>query len=145
MLTWLPHWRDPFYGAKAARLQRRLASAGGRPLLVAALGSSRTDRGLQGGPAGEAVSRALGRPVLVFNLGIPGGGPVRELLTLRRVLADAGRPDLVLVEVLPPLLRDDPCPAEANEERLPAGGLRLAELPAVERYSGGARAGLAGQ
>jgi hypothetical protein len=47
----------------------------------------------------------------VFNLGQAGGGPLYELLNLRRLLDAGVRPDVVLVEVMPPALSND-APAE---------------------------------
>jgi hypothetical protein len=41
---------------------------------------------------------------VVFNFGVPGGGPVIELLYAKRLLAEGVRPDLLLLEILPPLL-----------------------------------------
>lgn len=143
MLTWVPQWYDPGYGPKIARSKRRLPVRGERPLFVAILGSSRTESGVQGKPVEGALSKALGRPVLVSNFGLAGAGPIQELLTLRRVLADAGRPDLLLVEVLPPLLSDlaDP-PHELTEPVLPTAQLHPRDFQLVRRFSGPARDGL---
>ena len=38
---------------------------------------------------------------VVFNYGILGAGPVLELLTLRRLLADGVHPDCIIVEAWP--------------------------------------------
>src|SRR5207249_4165676 len=87
--------------------------------------------------------KALGRPVVVFNFGFGGAGPFQELLTLRRLLADAGRPDLVLVEVLPPALADRGGPSgEPTELKPPTARLPPNELRLVRRYANGARPGL---
>src|SRR5262249_30761087 len=96
MQLWAPHWLDPEYGAKAARLRRRLSAPGDRPFFIAALGSSLTDFGLRGRPVEQTLEQALGRPVLVANFGVPGAGPFCEFIHLRRILAEAGRPDLIL-------------------------------------------------
>jgi len=144
MQTCVPHWLDPEYGAKAARLRRRLGAAGDRPVLIAALGSSLTDYGLRGSTVERALERALGRTVLVANFGIPGAGPFSELLYLRRILTDAGRPDLVLVEVLPALLVERAWPSEVAENRLPAAALRHNELSLVGGYGGDVRRRLHG-
>ena len=53
------------------------------------------------------AERALGGPggePLVFNLGLPDAGPLTELLVLRRLLRQGVRPDLLLIEVLAPVL-----------------------------------------
>jgi hypothetical protein len=143
MLAWLPEWYDPDYGLKIVRLKRRLPAHGERPLFVLVLGTSRTQTGLQGRPAERVLSKALGRPVVVFNFGLAGTGPIRELLTLRRILADVGRPDLLLIEVLPPLLADrlEP-PHELTEPMFPTAQRRPDELSLVRRCCGAARSGL---
>jgi hypothetical protein len=90
--------RDPDYAAKEALLRARRAEHPGRPLFVA-LGSSRT---LQGLDAARLSGRSDGP--LVFNFGLPAGGPLRMYVSWRRLLAAGLRPDAVLVEVLPPAL-----------------------------------------
>jgi hypothetical protein len=49
----------------------------------------------------------MNRPVILFNLGIPGDGPMHELLNFERLAAEGVRPDLVVIEVLPPYLHED--------------------------------------
>jgi hypothetical protein len=131
---WLPHFRDPFYAYKAARLRDRVLGTPARPLTVVMLGSSRTGCGLRGGLLEEQLPGQLGRPAVVFNLGIAGAGPVTELLSFQRLRAEGIRPDLLLVEVLPPLLAGQtPAPAEA--EWLHADRLWLHELALLGRYN----------
>src|SRR5262245_57394681 len=100
--------RDPQYACKADKLARLLDRPGPRPFTVVMLGSSRTAFGLDAGrlerPCADGGARPPVGPLLVFNFGIPGAGPLTELLTLRRLLAGGTRPDHVLIEVLPPLL-----------------------------------------
>jgi hypothetical protein len=98
---WLPTLRDPFYAHKAARLKQRV-SGGPQPFTVVMLGTSRTTYGLQGRRVEQALRRTHPGPVAVFNFGIPAAGPLTCRLTLERLLADGLRPDLVLIEVLPP-------------------------------------------
>jgi hypothetical protein len=98
-----PEWRDPEFGWRMKRLAELDHSRAGRPLVVA-LGSSRTQMGFSPSdmPAGDAT---------VFNMGQAGAGPLYQLLNFRRVL-DAGiRPDVVLIEIMPPALSND-APAE---------------------------------
>lgn len=119
---WFIRLRDPSYGPKIASLQRRLKSVGhNRPCTIVMLGSSRTADALNGSVAEHALA-ATGRDSIVFNLGIPGAGPMQEYLTLRRLLADGVRPDVVLVEVMPPLLdqRVGEVPLWMPSERLSA-------------------------
>ena len=127
--------RDLPYWYKMDRLKRR-STAPGRPLTVVVLGSSRTLHGLQAASLEAPLSRRLGRPVVVFNFGLVGAGPLRELLTLRRLLADGVRPDLVLVEVLPPLLAGQVPFLEVRLVQDPVCRLRAQDLDPVERYGG---------
>lgn len=128
---WIPELRDPFYGYKAAHLRARAKSE--QSTTVVMLGSSRTVFGLKAGLLERQLRDELGRPVIVFNFGIFGAGPVIELLTLRRLLDDGVRPDLVLVEVLPALLTTDrQVPREAHW--LPAERLWLPELRWLRQF-----------
>jgi hypothetical protein len=137
-----PGLRDPNYTYKATRLAQRLAAAGPRPFSVVMLGSSRTVYGVKAGASEEALSRHLGRPVVTFNFGLYGAGPVMELLTLRRLLADGLRPDLLLVEVTPPLLAGQVPLHEVEAGCLPTDRLRRLDLALVKRYAGPLRKGL---
>jgi hypothetical protein len=99
-----PFLRDPDYGYRVMRLRCRLASAQEKPITVVMLGSSRTGNGLRARPLEQELCRQTGRPVILFNFGIPAAGPVLQLLVLNRLLHDGIRPDHVLVEVMPPYL-----------------------------------------
>jgi hypothetical protein len=130
---WLPELRDPDYAYKAALLRGRAGRGPDRPLTVVMVGSSRTAFALQGARLEAEPSRHLGRSVVVFNFGIFGAGPVMELLTLKRLLAEGVKPDLLLVEVLPPLLAGQyPDPLEAHH--LTADRLWLRDLAVLEPY-----------
>jgi hypothetical protein len=104
---WLPQFRDPEFGRRVNLLLPRLASNSPKPLTVVMLGSSRTMQGFNSTLLEKKLTSALGRPVVAFNFGITGAGPFRELLTLKRLLARGIHPDLLLIEILPPLLGDD--------------------------------------
>lgn len=93
---------DPEYAERERLLLHRLAENPDRPLVLA-LGSSRTVFALQARRLSEAPS---GPPVTVFNFALKGAGPRLERLVLRRLAARGVRPDLLLVEVLPPLFND---------------------------------------
>jgi hypothetical protein len=128
---WLPELRDPYYVYKAARLRRRLATDRPRPLTVVMVGSSRTTFALKGGDVEAGLSREVHAPVAVYNFGLIGAGPLTELMTLRRLLADGVRPDLLLVEIHPCLLAGD-VPGEVK--RLTAGRVYRRELSFLARY-----------
>src|SRR5579872_5690572 len=101
---WHPELIETTTRKKGKRLRQVAARNPGRPLLVM-LGSSRTEQGFQ-------AERLNGMPVpgkqplLAYNYGTPGTGPLHELLHLREML-DAGiRPHLLLVEFVPPMFND---------------------------------------
>jgi hypothetical protein len=123
---------DPGYADKERRLRRLEESAPAGAPRVVLLGTSRAGNGFAAGRVQQAAAGA-GRPAVVFNFGVPGGGPVTHLLYLRRLLADGHRPDLLLLEVLPPLLAETPDgPHEVN--LLSGDRLSREELDAVAAY-----------
>jgi hypothetical protein len=111
---WLPQLRDPYFAYRAACLKRQ-ASTEPRPFLVVVLGSSRVQHGVRGADVEKRLAERIGRPVVVFNFGIPGSGPVSHWLYLRRLLKEGLKPDLLVQEIIAPLLveTDTACPAEA--------------------------------
>jgi hypothetical protein len=130
--TWLPQLRDTYYVDKGTRLRGRLADSPERPFTMVMLGSSRTADAFQGTRLEQPLGNAVGRPAVAFNFGIFGAGPVVHLMNLKRLLADGLRPDLILVEVLPPLLTDKHGTAEVN--RLSAARLYWDDLPVIESH-----------
>ena len=107
------------------------------------LGSSRTYYGLEAERLDAPLSQQTGRPVSVVNFGFPGGGPLSELLTWRRLRRDGVRPNLVLIEVFPAFLSSTFLVDDAREERMPVDRLRWHDLSMLERYgTGRARPGL---
>jgi hypothetical protein len=128
---WLPELRDPSYAYKARRLRRRTGDTH-RPPAVVMLGSSRVEHGLRGQLLEEQLQAETGTRPVVFNFGVSGAGPVIELLVLRRLLAEGIRPDLLLVEVLPPFLAGQVHSPEVD--RLTVDRLWLRELPLASRY-----------
>jgi hypothetical protein len=123
---WLPQVRDPLFAAKESRLRARLDEYPVAPLAVL-LGSSRTQLGFQ-----AARLRGDGS-VLAFNFGLPASGPVMELVTLRRLLANGIRPSQLFLEITPMMLAlRDGHPTE--EDMLNGALLDTAELASVRRY-----------
>lgn len=127
---WLPELRDPIYGQKVRQLQI-LAERSAQDRLIVMLGSSRTFHGFDA-QAFQTLARRNGEQVVVYNFGIPGGGPLTELLTLRRLLTAGIRPDVVLVEIMPALFIDPAMKQEANQ--YPAARLWNNELPLIRRF-----------
>jgi hypothetical protein len=115
--------RDPGYSDKEIRLARQEDLHPGEPEIVM-LGTSRTAAAFHAGLARER----LGNREIVFNFGIPASGPITHLLYFRRMLRDGHRPDLLILEVLPPTLGD-----------LPGGGPDIPEGPLEGRFLFGDR------
>ncbi|HEY7314362.1 MAG TPA: hypothetical protein VH643_33745 [Gemmataceae bacterium] len=95
-----PEIRDPEYGYRFIRLREQAEAAPDRPLFLI-LGSSRTLSGICP-PSLPAWPANAGPEPRVFNFSLLGAGPVRELMTLRRLLAAGHRPKWLLIEVWPP-------------------------------------------
>jgi hypothetical protein len=125
VLSDAPSVREPPFGRKLALLKKRLTVESGqeRPVTVVQVGSSRTAFGLRGQVAERWLSERLGRPVVVFNMGFLGDGPIRTLLKVKQLLNEGIRPDLLLVEVMPPLLAGQ----RESHETAP-GGIRASQL-----------------
>jgi hypothetical protein len=120
-----PHLRDPEYGLRLDSLKRRIAEHPGRPPVVV-IGSSRTGQGIRPG-----VCEPADGP-LVFNMSQSGGGPVSQLLTLRRLWADGITPAGVVLEYWPPFLRGDGTYHE--QHRIDAKRLRAIDEPTVREF-----------
>jgi hypothetical protein len=132
MERWWPQLRDPYYGYRAERLVRRTV-ADDRPLTVVMLGSSRVQNGFDSSALEREARACLRRPVVVFNFGVPGAGPVTNLLNFERLEAAGVRPDLLFVEVVPTMLAGgDSVPAEARY--LTVDRLWRRELDLAARY-----------
>jgi hypothetical protein len=97
---WLPAVRDPEFAVREARLVGHIRRTPDAPLLLM-LGSSRTELALQAGRLSDA---AAGGKAVVFNFGMPGCGPLMQLVCLRRLLDKGICPDKLFVEVMPPML-----------------------------------------
>jgi hypothetical protein len=97
--SWLPELRDPEFGTKRARLNERQKQDPDRPFLLL-LGSSRTEVGIRPEVLSADLPSGPEAPS-VFNFGITMGGPMTELLCLKRLLRDGIRPQGVIIEVLP--------------------------------------------
>jgi hypothetical protein len=131
-----PAVRDPGHGRKLACLRKRLAavSGTGRPLTIVQVGSSRTAAGLRGDQVEARLAGRLGRPVVFFNMGFLGDGPIRTLVKVKQLFNDGVHPDLLLVEVLPPLLSRASLPAQTAPQALPACHLRHDEMRLLARF-----------
>jgi hypothetical protein len=126
-----PEVRDPLYGFRLHSLRSRLAESPGAPLFLA-LGSSRVKYSVWPGAMKVHGSEGTPPPV-IYNFGINGMGTIRELMYLRRLLADGIRPEWMLVEIWPPLWAED---GFFKESRMVLGedDLRWRDIPLVCRY-----------
>jgi len=125
-----PEIRDPEFGYRLLRLRQLSAAAPEQPLCLI-LGSSRTLCGICP-PALPPWPAEAGPQPTVFNFSQFCAGPVRELQTLRRLLADGHRPHWLLLEVWPPYW-----PQQgywSDEQHIMQQDLRLIDLPLVLRY-----------
>ena len=131
---WLKELRDPIYFCRAERLQERIDAEGPTPLSIVMLGSSRTAFGFRGGLVEGELSRAIGRHVVTCDLGCCGTAHLNELIFLQRLLARGVRPDLLLVEVTPPMLAGQPY-APREVDWLQTSRFSWDELQVLEKYS----------
>lgn len=125
-----PEIRDPEYGYRLRHLRRQTEATPQRPLCLI-LGSSRTLSGIYP-PALPPWPADAGPEPLVFNFSQFCAGPVRELQTLRRLLAAGYRPDWLLLEVWPPYW-----PQRGywvDELHIMQTDFRPVDLPLVMRY-----------
>jgi hypothetical protein len=129
---WLPQFRDPEYGRRLQTLRSRIASTPLHPFTIVMLGSSRTVNGFKASLVETELQHHWNRPVVAFNFGLTGAGPLVETLTLRRLLSEGVHPDLLLIEVLPSIFHMEHSGAEAAH--LAFDRLWLRDLPVLTRY-----------
>ncbi len=123
---------DPVYADKERRLRWLERAAPPGAARVVLLGTSRTGFAFDAGRTQRAAADA-GTPAVAFNFGVPGAGPIAHRLYVPRLLADGHRPDLLVLEILPPLLAD--LPDGPLEARFVTGdALTRAELEVAARY-----------
>lgn len=125
---WWPQLRDPEHATKSRLLRKQMEANPDQPLALV-LGSSRVLNGLRPellphcpSPEGET---------LIFNMGMTAHGPLHQLMTLRRVLANGIKPRWVFIEILPGLLAEE-VPAEYL---LQAKRLGWGDLPVAGRHA----------
>jgi hypothetical protein len=82
---------------------RRLVADNPRRPLVLMLGSSRTAWAFRSHQL-DGMEGADGRPLLIYNFGMPTTGPIHQRAYLRTMLAEGVRPRLLLLEFTPALL-----------------------------------------
>ncbi len=96
----LPKLRDPAY-VHAAHALRQRSTTEEHPLTVVMFGGSHTQNGLRAREIEERLSAQTGRPIVLFNFGVAGAGPLTHLVNLKRLCAAGIHPDLVLIDLCP--------------------------------------------
>ncbi len=124
------HLRDPEYGLRLKSLRAKRADHPDRKLTIV-LGSSRTAIGIRPDVYEASLAHPENAPLL-FNMSMSGAGPILQLLTLERLLADGVKPDALLIEFWPAVYRGDGPYRE--DRRINAERLRSADLPIVDRF-----------
>ncbi len=136
-----PGHRDALFQRKLTDSRQCLRQADPAALKVVFLGSSRTLHGfaagelthIETGDVATTGSRGLSQPVVAYNFGARGFGPVGTLLNLRRLLDAEVRPDLVLIEVMPPWLASGM--VELAPDRIAPGSLSFAEVQFIDQFA----------
>lgn len=131
--TRLPQLRDPLYGDKLLQLKNRIAESPAESPLVVMLGSSRTVHGLDAETLEREMTRRQRRQVVAYNFGLPGAGTFTQLVCLRRLFDEGIHPDLMMIEILAPVLSGLIPPHEF--EQYPADRIWRSDIPLIERYT----------
>jgi hypothetical protein len=126
--------RDPPYGDKRAKLEKLIAQRPAGTPTVVMLGSSRTLLGFRADLAELQTQELTGQTIIAFNFGTPASGPITHLIYLKRLLADGIKPSVILLEVLPPALQDDPEFGPVESAFLTGDRLSRAERELAIRY-----------
>jgi hypothetical protein len=87
--------RNPAYASRSAVLREMKRKSVDRPLVLV-LGSSRAQQGVRPDLLNEDPAQPL-----VYNFGRAGHGPRHHCITLKRLLRDGLRPDVVILELAP--------------------------------------------
>lgn len=126
-----PELRDPTFEVKYRQLDKLLSASPTPPLKVLFFGSSMTAYDINAGLLEQPLSQAADRPVVCFNFGLLGGGPITERIYLGRLLQRGVRPDLAVIEVTPRIF-DFPWDLPFYQPHR----LERSEVPLIQRYSG---------
>jgi hypothetical protein len=127
----LPELRDPAFEIKLRRLARARSTYAEPPFTVVMVGSSVTSNLFNAKQIEQVLEPHVHRPVLAFNLGCHGGGPLTELVWAQRLLERGVRPDIVCIEFSPHLYHGQ---APVDAARFPAYLLGRRDLRTVSHY-----------
>jgi len=121
------------YSYRAGHLRQQLArepaDRNTAPLTVVMFGSSRAMNAWQASELEQPLRASTGRPVVAYNFGVRGGGHIYSSLSLRKLVAEGTRPDVVLLELFPPFLGEQ---ADTELRWLAANELRSREFELAE-------------
>lgn len=134
------YWADPEYGTTVGNLALRKAEFPQRSLIVV-LGTSRSRNGVAADWLSQPVPGEAAPP-LVYDACLAGGQPIHMLLMLRRFVAIGAKPDGVVIELLPALMREvetpEGIPARASylplNPKREAARLRYDDFDLVRAY-----------
>jgi hypothetical protein len=126
--TGMPEWRDPEYGHRLASIRQLRRESPCRPIVLV-IGSSRAQNAIC--PASMNLPDTPTSP-RVFNFGQTASPPLKELLTLRRLLREDVKPAAVIVEIMPAMLTVDG-PAE-DQLKTQVARLGFADLELMAPY-----------
>jgi hypothetical protein len=127
---WIPHFRDPFYVLNIRHLRDCLCSCATKPKTVFLFGSSRVQDGVNALLIERDLTSHLGCAPIVYNFAQGGFNNMDALVYFKRLLAENPSPDLVVIEVWPPLLS----PGKPGRGRLPYSRLSLLELARLDTF-----------
>jgi hypothetical protein len=126
VIDWrIPRLYDEEYGVRLAALRERRAAEPERPLLLV-VGSSRVGMGFAPDLLPE-LRTSSGAHVLPFNFSHLAGGPMLNLMLVRRLLAQGIRPQWLVLEVVPASLAYE-------STSMPTTNAAAADLPMLFGY-----------
>jgi hypothetical protein len=125
--------QDPEYGSKITHLAQHVRERPNAHPLIVILGSSHTAMGIRPGDLFHSWSGPE-EPPLVHNLSLNGGGPVKNILCLKRLGVWGIRPDYVLIEAYPLMLQTEGNDAKRKDRLIDVRFIQLTDMPILVRY-----------
>ena len=119
------------YSYRAANLRNRLEAAAEPPFTVVMFGSSRVMNAYKADEFEAPLRERTSREVVAYNFGIPSAGHIYAYFSLRKLLAEGVRPDVVLFEVTLPFLAGQ---ASTELDWFAGNELRTREFEVDQRY-----------
>jgi hypothetical protein len=98
------------------------------------LGSSRVSDGFDGQAVERVHQSETGRRCIAYNFGVPGAGPVAQLLFGKCLLDTGLRPRLMVIEIMPTLLLRTRSSAPPESQWFQPERIRASEISLMEHY-----------